>query len=475
MVFFNPDKQLLYTYIHLQEKSFIMKKKIVCKFGGSSVANAEQIEKVYNILASDNKRKFVVVSAPGKDAEDNEKVTDHLFNIATSGSHFKAQKKKISPKKSYDAVTGKFKKIIADLGLSADDIIKDLESDLQRSVPERNRIDFFASRGEHFNAKIIARYLQHRGMKAEALLPEDYGFIVSHDFGNARVLPETYKNIKKLANKNTISVFPGYYGVTKTGEVAVMSRGGSDLTGGEIAYSLDAAIYENWTDTDGIYQVDPTLIKDADVIERLTYKELRLLASKGFNVFHYDAMVNCRKENIPINIRNTNNPSVPGTMIVSERVPEENVIGISKLDNIAYVYLEKEMLGENIGFAQELLKIFRDNGIFTHHYPTDKDDIAVLVNQDNLTGQVNDLKDEIMNTFEPDIIEIKYNLSIISPVGIGMKDQPGILATAANAFKDRNINIETVDQSPSQMSVHFGIQGFYAEDALRAIYEAFLK
>ncbi|HMB20953.1 MAG TPA: aspartate kinase [Spirochaetota bacterium] len=452
-----------------------MKKKIVSKFGGSSVANAEQIEKVRNIVASNTKRKFVVVSAPGKDADDSEKVTDHLFNIATEGKHFREQKKKISPKKSYDAVVAKFKKIISNLGINADDIIKDIETDLQRSVSDRNKIDFFASRGEHFNAKIIARYFQSKGMKAEACLPEDYGFIVSHDFGNARVLPDTYKNIKKLSGKNSICVFPGYYGVTKTGEVAVMSRGGSDLTGGEIAYAINAEIYENWTDTDGIYQVDPRLITDADIITRLTYKELRLLASKGFNVFHYDAMVNCKKENIPISIRNTNNPSAPGTMIVSERVPEETVIGISRLDNIAYVYLEKDMLGETIGFAQDLLKIFRDNGINTYHYPTDKDDIAVLVNQDNLTGQANDLKDEIMNTFKPDVIEIKYNLSIISPVGIGMKDQPGILATTATALKEKNINIETVDQSPSQMSVHFGIQTYYAEGALRAIYDAFLR
>lgn len=447
----------------------------VSKFGGSSVANAAQIEKVRKIVESDSARRFVVVSAPGKDERDSEKVTDHLFNIATDGAHFKARQKKISVQESYDAVTSKFARIIQELAIDGDDIITDLEKDLQSGIEGRKRTDFFASRGEHYNAKIIARYFQKKEMNATLRLPEDVGFVLSDNFGNASVRPVSHKNLNSLLECEGIVIMPGYYGVTEGGDIAVLSRGGSDLTGGELAYSINASLYENWTDTDGIYQVDPKLIKGADIIPTLTYKEIRLLSSQGFNVFHYDAMVNCKKRNIPINIRNTNNPSAPGTMIVSERVPEETVVGIARLDDIAYLYLEADMMTERIGFTDDLLKIFREHGIMTYHYPTDKDDIAVLANQNDLRGKANIIEEDIMRILNPDVMEISYNLSILSPVGIGMKDCPGVLARAASSFGDEKINIEIVVQGPSQISFHFGVQGDHADNAMRAMYNAFFR
>jgi len=448
---------------------------IVSKFGGSSVANAVQIDKVRKIVESDSRRRFVVVSAPGKDEHDREKVTDHLFNIATEGGHFKAKRKKISSKESYDAVTEKFSRIIRELGIDGDDIITDLKKDLGSTISGDKRIDFFASRGEHYNAKVIARYFQKKDMDAEVRLPEDAGFILSNDFGNAAVLPECHKNMNRLLAVDGVVVLPGYYGVTEKGDIAVLSRGGSDLTGGELAYSINASVYENWTDTDGIYQVDPTLIKDAEIIPILTYKEIRLLSSQGFNVFHYDAMVNCKKRNIPINIRNTNNPSAPGTMIVSERVPDETVVGIARLDNIAYLYLEKDMMTEKIGFTDDLLKIFREHNILTYHYPTGRDDIAVLANQNDIRGKANIIKEDIMRILNPDVMDISYNLSILTPVGIGMKNHPGVLAQAASSFGGKNINIEIVVQGPSQISFHFGIQSYYADDAMTVLYTTFFR
>ena len=448
---------------------------IVCKFGGSSVANAEQIKKVKNIIQDNNKRKYIIVSAPGKDATDAEKVTDHLFNIASDGEHFLSQNKKISPKESYDAVLGKFTRLINDLDISGDDILSGLKDDLQKDLPADKKTDFYASRGEHYNAKVISQYLEKCGLAVELSLPEDIGFIVSEDFGNAKVLPETYMNLKEHLKHENIALIPGYYGITKKKDIAVLSRGGSDLTGGEVAYSLNASVYENWTDTDGIYQVDPRVIKGAAVIPRLTYKEIRLLSSKGFNVFHFDAMISCKKMKIPINIRNTNNPTAPGTMIVSERVPEEIVVGIAKLDDIAYVYLEKDMIGDSIGLTYELLKIFKDFNIYTYHYPSDKDDIAIIVNQENLKGLEDELKEEITRIIKPDIIEMNYNMSIISPVGVGMKDHPGVIAQASTAMKENNLNIEIMDQGPAQISFHFGVQGYYADKALRTLYTAMLK
>ncbi len=449
---------------------------IVCKFGGSSVANAVQIRKVKNILAANTDRKYLVVSAPGRDETDREKVTDHLLNIATSGKHFRQQQKSISPEESHRAVIGKFKKLIAELDIDGADIIKQLQADFKKSVPEKKRNDFFASRGERVNAEIICRYLNKQGLPADLVLPEDMGLVVTEDFSNARIIPASYRHIrKKLSSVEGISVIPGFYGVTKKGDVAVFSRGGSDLTGGEIAFAIEASLYENWTDTDGIYQVDPRLIPEAKVIPRLTYKEIRLLSAKGFEVFHYEAMVNCKKRNIPIHIRNTNNVNAEGTLIVSERVPEEVVVGIARKDNVAYLYLERDGAGEDIGFVSDLIGVLRNYDIETYHYPTDKDDIALLLNQDDLVGCEGDLKDTLEREFQPDRLDFRYNISILSPVGIGMKDHPGVIAAASAALKDQNINIDIINQGPAQISFHFGLQNYYADSALQAMYDRLLK
>lgn len=448
---------------------------IVSKFGGSSVANAGQIEKVRRIVAADPKRRLIVVSAPGKDTGDSEKVTDHLFNIATEGEHFRLRGKKIDAHQSHARVIAKFESLIGELAIEGADIIADLAADLASAIDGRKRIDFFASRGEHYSAKVIARYFKSKGMPTRLSLPEDIGFIVSERFGNAKVLPCTYANLREHVNTQDIAVIPGYYGITQKGDIAVLSRGGSDLTGGEVAFAMDAILYENWTDTDGVYQVDPRIIPEACIIPELTYKEIRLLSARGFNVFHFDAMVNCKHKNIPINIRNTNNPDTAGTMIVSARAPQETAVGIARMDGLASVYLEKDMIGETVGFTQELLDIFKSFNINTHHYPSDLDDIAVIVDQIDLTGKVEDLRKAIHERLHPNLLEIHSDLCLLSPVGTGMKGTPGIMAAAANALYQEGINIEIVDQGPAQLSIHFGIHQKHGDTGLKALFKAMLK
>lgn len=444
---------------------------IVSKFGGSSVENATQIRKVKDIIKEDAQRKVITVSAPGKERQYNEKITDHLFNLASRGEHFASARQPISPDESFQAIVGKFEELNRDLGVEATGLIEDLKEHLQKDVPQPERLAWFASRGEHFNAQLIARYLTKEGMAARAMLPEEWRFLVSENLDDAKVLPVAYENMKALAGLEEIAVVPGYYGVTRENKIAVFSRGGSDLTGGELAYGLQADLYENWTDTDGIYEADPRIIPEAKVIPRLTYKEIRLLSSKGFDVFHFDAMINCKKRSIPINIRNTNNPESPGTVILTERVPEELIAGIARLDQVAYIYMEKDTLGETGTFTEELLDIFKKYEIKTYHYPTDKDDIAVLLDQTDLTGKINNLKQEIMDRLEPDTIRVQYDLSILSPVGIGMRNVPGVIAQAAAALKDENISIETIDQGPAQISFHLGVLSAYADTALRALFD----
>lgn len=451
-----------------------MTNSVVCKFGGSSVANADQIEKVRRIVTANSQRRFVVVSAPGRIHKNEEKITDHLLNIASNGTHFLEKRKTVTASDSKLAVIDRFSSIINDLGIDGKKLLESLKQDLETKLEGERQIAFLASRGEHYNARVIAAYFQKQGMEARVSLPEDFGLLVTESFLDAKVEEIAYENIAALDGTEMITVVPGFYGVTENGEIAVFSRGGSDLTGGEIAYAIDADKYENWTDVNGVLESDPGIIPAARAIPRLTFKEIRLLSSKGVNVFHLDAMLNCRKRKIPIHVRNTNRPDDPGTQILNERVPEEGVVGIARLDNMAYIYLEKDMLCEEVGFTATLLTIFQNYGINTYHYPTDKDDIAVLVKQDDLKGSINDLRRSIEKQLKPDFMDVVYNLSIITPVGLGLKRNSYPMVDAINALGEHHIPIEMIDQSPSQICFHIGVSQAIADDALRLLYRVLI-
>jgi aspartate kinase len=450
----------------------------VCKFGGSSVKDATQIKKVIKILENDKTRKVVVVSAPGRDETYDQKITDHLLNYATNGKHFAEQLIEINGQQSFEAIIKKYEKLSIDLGIDKNKIIEPLKKDLENTKLKDDKKEAYClSRGEHHNAKIIEQFMKKSNMKVKLMLPEDFGFILSENFTDGKVLDDSHQNIEKHFNidEDVVYLVPGFYGITKNGEIAVMSRGGSDLTGGELAYALDADVYENWTDTNGVYEVDPRVIENANVIPRLTFKELRLLSSKGFNVFHFDAMLNCKKSKIPINIRNTNNPDHAGTMILSERVPMEDNVGIARLDNMASIHIQKDMLAEEIGFMAELLKVFSEFGINTYHYPTDKDDIAVLVDQECLKGNINNLRRQIEKRIKTDNITVTYNLSIITIVGIGLRENSFAIVDAIWALKENNISFDLFDMSPSKISFHIGVSQNIADVALQTLYDNLLK
>ncbi|MDX1808967.1 MAG: aspartate kinase [Sulfurospirillaceae bacterium] len=450
----------------------------VCKFGGSSLKDANQIKKVVDIIKSDSDRKVIVISAPGRDEKYDQKITDHLLNFATGGQYFLEHKVEVTTKQSYDAIIAKYEKLCDELKIDKKSIIEPLKKDLNTTKLKNERKEaFYLSRGEHHNAKVMEQFMKQQGVNVKLMLPEKFGFILSEEFRNGKLLRETYDNVRKqfTFENNEIYLIPGFYGVTKNNEIAVMSRGGSDLTGGELAYALDADLYENWTDTNGVYEVDPRIIEDANVIPRLTFKELRLLSSKGFNVFHFNAMLNCKKSKISINIRNTNNPEHEGTLIQSERVPMEDVIGIAKLDNMASIHIQKDMLSEEIGFTAELLKIFEEFGIGTYHYPTDKDDIAILVAQEDLNGNINNLRRKIEKRLKTDNLYVTYNLAILTIVGLGIKENTFAIVDAINALKENHISFELFDMSPSKISFHIGVSQNIADVALDTLYQNLLK
>lgn len=449
----------------------------LCKFGGSSVKDAIQIKKIIDIIKDDYKRKVIVVSAPGRDEEFEEKITDHLLNLATNGKHFLEQQIEITEENSLNAIIKKYEKLCLDLDINKD-VISNLEKELNTCLLENEEKQaFFLSRGEHYNSKIICEYMNKIGIKTKLMLPEDFGLILSNDYTDGKIQEISYKNIRDNfdLNKDTRYIVPGFYGITDDKKIVVLSRGGSDLTGGELAYALDVDIYENWTDTNGVYEVDPRVINDANVISRLTFKELRLLSSKGFNVFHFNAMLNCKKGKIPINIRNTNNPSHEGTMILSERVPMEDVVGIAKLDNMALIHIQKDMLGEELGFSAKLLKIFSEFKINTYHYPTDKDDIAILVEQEDLKGKINNLRRQIEKELHTDELHVTYNLSILTLVGIGLKENSFVIVDAITALKKNNIPFEMFDMSPSKISFHIGVSQNISNVALKTLQKELLE
>lgn len=450
----------------------------VCKFGGSSVKDALQIEKVINIIKEDPKRKVIVVSAPGRDETFDEKITDHLLNIATNGIYFQEQQLVISKKESLDSVLNKFKKLSNDLQIDGKSILLDLEKDLENcELIDEERKAFYLSRGEHYNAKIICEYMNKSKIKTKLMLPEEFGFMLSNNYTDGKILDITYENIRNNFDitSDITYIVPGFYGISKNKKIVVLSRGGSDLTGGELAFALDVDIYENWTDTNGVYEVDPRVVDDAKVITRLTFKELRLLSSKGFNVFHFNAMLSCKKGKIPINIRNTNNPTHKGTLILSERVPMEDVVGIAKLDNMALIHIQKDMLGEEIGFSANLLKIFSEFKINTYHYPTDKDDIAILVEQEDLKGKINNLRRKIEKELNTDNLYVTYNLSILTLVGIGLKENSFVIVDAITALKQNNIPFDMFDMSPSKISFHIGVAQNISDVALKTLQNELLK
>lgn len=450
----------------------------VCKFGGSSVKDASQIKKIFNIIKSDEKRKVIVVSAPGRDDKYNEKITDHLLNLSTNGNYFCEQKIEVSAEQSFEAIISKFEQLCKDLKVDSKVIIDSLVKDLNNtSFKNEKRDAFFLSRGEHYNAKLICEYMKKNGLNMKLMLPEDFGFTLKSQYCDGKVCTKTHINISKhfTFDKADYYLVPGFYGVNENNEISVMSRGGSDLTGGELAYALDADTYENWTDTNGVYEVDPRVIEGANVIPRLTFKELRLLSSKGFNVFHFNAMLNCKKSKIPINIRNTNNPDHDGTLILNERVPMEDLVGIAKLDNMTAIHLQKDMLADEIGFTAELLKIFSEYGINTYHYPTDRDDISILVEQEDLKGNINNLRREIERRLKTDNIFVTYNLAIITLVGIGLRENAFAIVDAITALKEQNISFEMFDMSPSKISFHIGVSQNISDIALQTLYKKMLS
>ena len=445
----------------------------VVKFGGTSLASGEQLEKVFDIVVSDEDRRLIVVSAPGKRFSKDIKVTDLL--IATAQAWLKGSE----DDDLFQAVINRYRSITDSLGMS-EDVIERITADLlellkgDRSNPEQF-MDAIKASGEDNNAKLVAAYFQHRGIEAAYINPREAGLIVSSEPGNAQVLPESYERLSHLKEKKGILIFPGFFGYTTDGRVMTFPRSGSDITGSILANAVKAELYENYTDVDAVFSVNPSIVNNPKEIAVLTYREMRELSYAGFSVLHDEALIPAFRAEIPVNIKNTNNPDSPGTMIVSRKAETNGpVVGIASDNDFCSIYVSKYLMNREIGFGRKLLHILEELHLSYEHVPSGIDDLTVILRQNQIDHEREQIIIErIKNELDADEVKVEHNLSLIMIVGEGMRSNVGTMARASRALADKGINIEMINQGSSEVSMMFGVKEAQEKLAVQALYEAF--
>jgi aspartate kinase len=445
----------------------------VVKFGGSSVASAEQISKIIDIVTMDTDRRIVVVSAPGKRTGDDTKVTDLLIALANrvvEGGDFEP---------ALEKVVDRYAEIAENLDLPGE-VIATIEADLRSRIASRGDhmlqfMDDMKASGEDNNAKVIAAAFVKKGYPAKYVNPGEAGMLLSDEFGNAEVLPESYEKLAMLNEESEIVVFPGFFGSTRSGGVATFPRGGSDITGAILAAAVKADVYENFTDVDSVYAMDPRIMPEAPAIERMTYREMRELSYAGFGVFHDEAIIPAVHAEIPICIKNTNRPELPGTLILPERKYEQaEVVGISSADGFCSIYIDKYMMNREVGFGRRLLQILEEEDISYEHTPSGIDNMSVILQSSELGADKEKLVVErITSELAPDNVTVEHGLSLLMVVGEGMHYAVGMAARATRALSDAGVNIEMINQGASEISMMFAVKEPDRKKAVHAFGNAF--
>ena len=447
----------------MDSKSFleVTNMKKVVKFGGSSLANAEQFKKVAEIIKADESRVYVVPSAPGKRFSDDTKVTDmllHAYELASEGKDITAQ---------LAAIKQRYDEIIEGLGLENFTLDADFEAIAQALTNDPQK-DYTASRGEYLNGKIMAAYLDIPFIDAQEV-------IFFNDEGNLN----SYKTERVLGarlQENERAVIPGFYGHGKDGNVKTFSRGGSDVTGSIVAQACKADIYENWTDVSGFLVADPRIVENPASIKYITYRELRELSYMGASVLHEDAIFPVRHCGIPINIRNTNRPQDSGTWIVEStgQKPDFAVTGIAGKKGFCTMLITKAMMNSEVGFGCKVLQALQDNGISFEHIPSGIDTMTVVVHEDEFLCKEQQVISAIHRLAKPDTVEIESDLALIAVVGRGIRSVIGTAGKLFSALADAQVNIRMIDQGSSELNIIVGVENKDFETAIRAIYKAFV-
>ena len=445
----------------------------VSKFGGTSLASAQQIKKMCEIILSDKSRKIIVVSAPGKRNKDDTKVTDLLIKcghaILNNGT----------AENELNAVINRFSEIIKELNLSLE-ILEMIENDLRSrlKIHEGNNdkyLDSIKAAGEDMCAKIVAAYLKSIGIVANYVNPKDAGLYLSDEYGNARVLPESFDNLKKLSDMEGIVIFPGFFGYSHFGNIVTFSRGGSDITGAILAAAVNADIYENFTDVDSVFVANPNIIENPKAIFNITYREMRELSYAGFSVLHEETLEPVFRKGIPVYIKNTNNISSKGTMITLNREINNNPIaGIASDNGFCSINISKYLMNREIGFGRKLLAILEDESISYEHIPSGIDNISIILKENDFSTKVEEkVLERIKKELLVDDVYVERDLALVMVVGEGMTHSIGMMARTTKALSKVNVNIEMISQGASEVSMVFGVKAEDNDSAVKVLYQEF--
>lgn len=448
----------------------------VCKFGGTSVASAEQIKKVAAIVQSDPSRKIIVVSAPGKRFAEDEKVTDLLIKLALAAGQSENVEDELAE------VVHRYRLIAVGLELG-EEIIEVIESDLRERLATNREdeslfMDTIKAAGEDNNAKLIAAYFNHIGIEAQYACPKEAGLLVNNRPERVRALDEGYDRLEKLREAPGLVIFPGFFGFTEDGTLRTFNRGGSDITGSLVAAAIRAELYENFTDVDSVFAANPTVVDGPIAIDKMTYREMRELAYAGFSVFHDEALMPAFLRSVPVCIKNTNNPEAPGTMIVKDRDHSaQPVIGIAADSGFSTLFVYKYLMNQEIGFGRRLLEILEDEGIPYEHTPSGIDNLSVIIRSKFLNTQNSErIVQRIKEELEADDVKLRNtDYSMIVLVGEGMRHTTGLAARAASAISRTGANIEMINQGSSEVSLVFGVDKKDENKILRELYTEFFQ
>ncbi|MBI1371785.1 MAG: aspartate kinase [Phycisphaera sp.] len=434
----------------------------VTKFGGSSLADAGMIMKVKAIVEADATRRYVVPSAPGKRNKADQKITDLLYLChahATQGVPFDDV---------FAIIAERYKQIVADLGVDLD--MTPLLDEVKTKIAGGASADYAASRGEALNGPIVAAALGYDFVDAAE--------VVRFDERGRFDADATQAAMSDRLGRHERAVVPGFYGATPDGTIKTFSRGGSDVTGALVARGVGAEVYENWTDVSGMLMADPRVVDNPRPIKVVTYKELRELAYMGATVLHDEAIFPVRGAGIPVNIRNTNEPDNPGTMIVPSNGAGEYahgvITGIAGRKDFTVIAIEKALMNAQLGFGRRVLEVLEANGVSFEHMPTGIDTLSVVVADAQLDGKIDTLIDELTSAVKPDAIDVSPNMALLATVGRGMAHTPGMSAKLFGALGDAGVNVRMIDQGSSELNIIVGVEADDFETAMRAIYNRFV-
>ena len=437
----------------------------VAKFGGSSVADGIQLTKTKEIIRHDPDRKYIVVSAPGKRYEGDNKITDILYLCKTHIEH------NLPYDQLFQVVVDRYMAVEINLGVKVD-LLKYFE-EIRENLRKNPSADYIASRGEYLNAVLVAAFLEYDFVDTANLIKfDEKGRLLTEETDNALA--------EELA-KHERAVLPGFYGSTPDGEIKTFSRGGSDITGALVARAVHADVYENWTDVSGFLMADPRIVENPKQIRAISYKELRELSYMGASVLHEDAIYPARMANVPINIRNTNQPEDPGTFITAEvsedyRSEQNHIItGIAGSRDFTVVALYKNMMSSERGFVRKILDILDDYDINFEHLPSGIDTVSVVMANKAINGRLDEVLDEFRTRLRPDSIDVFEDMALIATVGHGMSYRQGVSAKLFEALAAAGVNIRMIEQGSSEMNIIVGVENKDFEKAIRAIYEAFVE